>query len=69
MFTYLEVEAIVQSVLNGYMDQTCRDVAEKVVLGGSDYEIRILAGRPKGAAEMAIAITSELKKREEAQDD
>ena len=69
MYTYLELETIIQSVLDSYMDSTCRDVAEKAVLGAPEWELRVLAGRPKGAAELANGLAIELKKREAAQDD
>ena len=65
MFTFEDIQAITQTLIEAYIDNETKMLASKAAAGAPEWELRYLAGKPFGAGTFATLLMANLKKREE----
>ena len=68
MFTYQEIEAVAQKLIDEFISDMTKELAAKAANGAPDWEIRYISGKPFGAATIINRLMGVLKKREEEND-
>ena len=65
MFTFEDIQAITQPLIETYIKLQSELLASKAASGAPEWELRYIAGKPFGAGTFATLLMTELKKRED----